>query len=245
MSDPGQVSRHPERRAREIRTFGSLLPGVVIALILVGFTWVGALVALVIVAGGLYAWLTLAGERLALAGLHTHPADPVAEARLINLLEGLCISAGLRPPGLLVTTDTSCNLLVAGRRTEDAVVVVTQGLLDHLNRIELEGILAEGVMQVRQGDVVLATVAVATFGLASRVARSSPAHEEAADQAAASLTHYPPALARALDTMAEHGTEVATARPAAAHLWLADPRPGAAGALRLPLAERAAGLRDL
>lgn len=245
MLDPGQVSRKPERRAGEIVAASAALPAVVLALILVDFTWIGSLVAFVVVGAGAFAWLSRGGPRLALAGLHSRPADPVGEARLINLVDGLCSSAGLRPPRLLVTPDATCNLLVVGRSADDAVLVVTQGLLDHLSRVELEGVLAEGLMQVRQGDVVPATVAVATFGLALRFIPGGDAHDEAADQAAAALTHYPPALAQALETLDEHGTEVPAARRAAAHLWLADPRPGADGTSRPPLAERAAAVRRL
>jgi hypothetical protein len=244
MVDPDQAKR-PERRAQEIALAGAAVPAVVAFAVLIAFSWIVALVALVVVGAGAYAWLTRGGEGLALRGLDARPADPVADARLINLVDGLCTAAGVRPPRLLVTGDATCNLLVVGRRREQATLVVTRGLLEHLSRIQLEGILAEGLVQVRQGDVVPATVAVATFGLAARLAVGDGARDGAVDQAAASLTHYPPALAQALDTMAEHGTGVPAARAATAHLWLADPLPGAGRRARAPLAERAAALREL
>jgi Zn-dependent protease with chaperone function len=237
----------PERRAQVIIGAGAFVPALVVGLVgLLGGVIV-AVVVFVVVLVGLAAWLSLAGERRALAGLSPRPADPDRDARLVNLVDGLCTTAGLRAPRLLVTDDPGCNLLVAGRGVDAAVLVVTRGLLDHLSRIELEGVLADGLVQIRQGDIVPATVAVATFGLGVRFALAGTAADEAADQAAAALTLYPPALARALDAMDEHGTKVAGARATTAHLWLADPRPASAGAQasRPPLAERAAALREL
>lgn len=224
---------------------GALAPALVLGLVgLIGGPIV-AVVVFVVVLALVAAWLTRAGARQVLAGLSARPADPVGDARLVNLVDGLCTAAGVRAPRLLVADDTTCNLLVAGRRSDDMVLVATRGLLDHLSRIELEGVLAEGLVRIRQGDVLPATVAAATFGLAARFAIAGiGARDEAVDRAAAALTLYPPALARALDTMDEHGTEVVGARAVTAPLWLADPRPGAPSG-RPALATRAAALREL
>jgi heat shock protein HtpX len=184
------------------------------------------------------------------------PADPVAHARLFNLVAGLCINAGVPPPSLGVVDADGLNALVAGRNPRNATLVVTQGLLDRLSLIELEAVLARELSQIKSYDVLPATVAVALFGIfrprpgqgvlanllvplsviagpGLRLSVGSQ-REEVTDLAAVSLTRYPPAMLAALEKMQSLGTAVPNAPPAVAHLWLADPIPPeqAAGATR-------------
>jgi Zn-dependent protease with chaperone function len=118
-------------------------------------------------------------------------------------------------------------------------------LLSELDRVELEAVLAEELIQVRRGETLPATVLVATFGLGRAVA--VPADRDvAADQAAVALTRYPPALASALEKLDAKGAEVAGQPRYMAHLWLADPgNPPRPGRGRLPLRERIEALREL
>ena len=124
-----------------------------------------AAVVLVVVAAALAAWARFGGERRVLAAIGGRDADPVADARLWNLAEGLSIGAGVRQPRLRVIDSPGLNAMAAGTRPNRAIVGVTAGLLAELDRIELEAVLAEELIQVRRQETVPATVLAATFGL--------------------------------------------------------------------------------
>ena len=211
----------------------------------------GAITAVVVFAALLVAlmtWARYAGERAVergLAALGATRADPVGDARLANLVDGLSMSAGLAPPRLEVVEADGLNALAAAGKAGKGVIAVTTGLLRELELIELEAVLAELLVQIRRGDAVPATMTVGTFGLGRRLA--APAERDAlADQAGVALTRYPPALAAALEKIETKGAEVPGSPPAMAHLWVADP--GGADQrdpARLPLSERIEALREL
>lgn len=174
------------------------------------------------------------------------PADPKDEARALNVIEGLSFTAGLRQPALVVVDSDGLNAAVAGRDPTSAVVVATSALLAELTRIELEGVLAAALVEIRNGELGPATIAASLPGLGRRLVSSASARDAATDLAAVSLTRFPPGLAAALDKMDSKGTAVASARADQAHLWLADPR--RADAITVPrtgLHDRAEALREL
>lgn len=183
-----------------------------------------------------------AAEPLAKRALDGARADPVAHARLLNLVEGLCATIGLRMPEVRVRPETSLNAAVCGRRRRSASLVATQGLLDQLDRLELEGVLAQLLTRIRCYDMLPATVTVATLGIGATLL-SPPEPVTAMDRAAVSFTRYPPALASALEKMEAKGTEVKGASRATAQLWFAAPG-GPARALT-PLKDRVEALREL
>src|SRR5205814_7501243 len=71
-----------------------------------------------------------------------------------TLFRSLCPAAGLPKPALVVLDDPAPNALACGRRPRDAALVVTQGLLDKLSRIELEGVLAHELSHVKALDIL-------------------------------------------------------------------------------------------
>jgi heat shock protein HtpX len=207
-------------------------------------------VVFVVVLVGLGALAWYGGDRRALGAIGGSVADPVVHARLINLVEGLAIGAGVHQPRLVVVDDPALNAMAFGRDTQRATVVVTSGLLEGLNRIELEGVVAEELAQIRQLDILPATVAVGTFGLGASLAVPT-GRAAAADLAAVALTRYPPGLLAAFEKMAAKGTAVRSVPGSVAHLWLADARSTSsathrgATSSRPPLSERIEALREL
>ena len=125
---------------------------------------VGLVVALV-VAGGSAAGAYWKSDAIALAMSHARPADPVEHARLHNLVEGLCIAAGLPKPRVYVVEDEAPNAFATGRDPRHAAVAVTTGLLAKLNRVELEGVLAHELSHVKNYDILVSTLAVTMVGL--------------------------------------------------------------------------------
>ncbi len=81
------------------------------------------------------------------------------EFRLLdNLIEGLSIAAGIPKPKIFVIEDTALNAFATGRDPQHSVVVVTTGLLQKLDRSELEGVLGHELSHVRNYDIRFMTL---------------------------------------------------------------------------------------
>jgi heat shock protein HtpX len=236
----------PETRATLVAGLFAGVPAVILGVValLVGGP-VAGVVVFVVVGGALAVWARFAGERRVLGAIGGRDADQVADARLCNLVEGLSTSAGLRQPRLVVIDSPGLNAMAAGIRPRRGLVGVTTGLLQELDRMELEAVLAEELLQIRHRQTLPATVLVATFGVGRTLAL--PADRDAQDdQAAVALTRYPPALASALEKVDVKGAAVAGQPASMEHLWLVDPSPApAARRGRLPLHDRVEALREL
>jgi heat shock protein HtpX len=108
-------------------------------------------------------------DAVALAISHARPADPVQYARLHNVVEGLCIAAGLPKPRVYVIDDPAPNAFATGRNPRHAAVAATTGLLDTMNRIELEGVLAHELSHVKNYDILVSTLAVTLVGVVALI----------------------------------------------------------------------------
>lgn len=106
-------------------------------------------------------------DEVALRLSHAHPADPQVYARLHNLMDGLCIATGLPKPRLYVIDDPAPNAFATGRNPRHAAIAVTTGLLEKMNRVELEGVLAHELSHVKNYDILVSTLAVTMVGFAA------------------------------------------------------------------------------
>jgi heat shock protein HtpX len=104
-------------------------------------------------------------DKVALALTHAQPADPQTYARLYNLVEGLCIASGLPQPKLYIVDDPAPNAFATGRDPKHASIAVTSGLLDKMNRVELEGVLAHELSHVKNYDILISSIAVCLVGV--------------------------------------------------------------------------------
>jgi heat shock protein HtpX len=102
-------------------------------------------------------------------------AKPVSEKEfphLYNSVEGLAIAAGIPKPKLYMIDDTAINAFATGRDPEHAVIVVTRGAVERLNRLELEGVIAHEMSHIKNFDIrfmMLVTVLVGTAALLSNI----------------------------------------------------------------------------
>ena len=103
-------------------------------------------------------------DKVALAASRAKPADETEYRRYHNLVEGLCIAAGLPKPRLYVVDDPAPNAFATGRNPKHAALAVTTGLLEKMNRVELEGVLAHELTHVKNYDILVTTVAVTAVG---------------------------------------------------------------------------------
>lgn len=90
---------------------------------------------------------------------------------LYRIVENLCITAGLPLPEIYIINERQPNAFTTGRKKEEAKIVVTQGLLDRLDRRELEGVIAHELAHVGNRDVFLASLVVVLVSVVSILSR--------------------------------------------------------------------------
>jgi heat shock protein HtpX len=156
--------------ANKRRTFYLLFGFVVITLLvgvavgsLVGNGTTGTLIALVIAAVMAFSsyWKS---DKIALAVSRAQPADEQEYRRLHNLVEGLCIAGGLPKPKVYIIHDDAPNAFATGRNPKNAAIAVTTGLLQTMNRVELEGVVAHELSHIKNYDILVSTLAVTLVG---------------------------------------------------------------------------------
>ena len=104
-------------------------------------------------------------DKIVLAMSHARPASREEYLQLNNVVEGLCIAAGLPQPKIYVIDDTAPNAFATGRNPQNSVVAVTTGLLQKLNRTELEGVIAHELSHIKNYDILLQTLTVVMVGV--------------------------------------------------------------------------------
>jgi heat shock protein HtpX len=109
-------------------------------------------------------------DKIALAVSRARPAPPAEYQRLHNLVEGLCIAGGLPKPGVYIIDDPAPNAFATGRNPNHAAIAVTTGLLEKLNRVELEGVVAHELSHIRNYDILVSTLAVVMVGAVALMA---------------------------------------------------------------------------
>jgi heat shock protein HtpX len=129
----------------------------------------GAAIAGVVALLGI-AYSVTAGARLVLAVSGARPADPVQYQRLHNLVEELAIGDGLPKPAVYVIEDPSPNAFATGISPDRAAITATTGLLDMMNREELEGVLGHEMSHIKNYDVRLILIVSTLIGLAGLLA---------------------------------------------------------------------------
>jgi heat shock protein HtpX len=116
-------------------------------------------------AGGAAAASYWKSDAIALRVSRARPASVEEYGRLHNIVEGLCIAGGLPKPRLYVVDDPSPNAFATGRDPKHAAVAVTTGLLEKLNRVELEGVIAHELSHIKNYDILVSTLAVTMVGV--------------------------------------------------------------------------------
>jgi heat shock protein HtpX len=120
------------------------------------------------------------GDRAVLLATHATPiADVVAAAgdddklklrQLDNVVDEMAIAAGLPRPPVYVVPDADPNAFATGRGPGHASIAVTRGLLDVLDREELQGVIAHEMSHIRNYDVRMMTVVAALVGAVALLA---------------------------------------------------------------------------
>lgn len=89
---------------------------------------------------------------------------------IYNIVENLCITAGLPVPRIYIIQDSALNAFATGRDPEHGVVCLTSGIIERLNKTELEGVIAHELSHIGNRDVLLSTVVVVLVGFVALLA---------------------------------------------------------------------------
>ncbi len=126
----------------------------------IGFMGIFGIVAIV------YAVISyFAASSITLAIAHAKEIKKADNPTLYRTVENLSIATGIPTPKIYIIDDTALNAFATGRGPENASVAITQGLLDQLDKPELEGVMAHELSHVKNYDIRLQSVTVALIGL--------------------------------------------------------------------------------
>lgn len=109
-------------------------------------------------------------DKLVLKMSGARPARREEFFDLYTVTENLCITAGLPMPKIFVINDPAPNAFATGRNKEHAVVCATTGLLQILNRSELEGVIAHELSHIGNRDILISTAVVVLVGFITLLA---------------------------------------------------------------------------
>ncbi len=108
-------------------------------------------------------------DQIVLRMANAIPVTKEQEPQLWNIVENLSITAGLPMPKLYVIYEDAPNAFATGRDPEHGVVAVTRGLLERLNKNEVEGVLAHELSHIGNRDTLISTIIVILVGFVSLI----------------------------------------------------------------------------
>jgi heat shock protein HtpX len=159
-----------------------LLVLIIVALVVllgfaIGFAWTGDEVGglgimgvsgVLIIVMSFFAYFS--GDRLVLAASGAKPVDPASAPQLMNVVQELSIAANIPVPKVYVIDDTAPNAFATGRDPKHASVAITTGLLQKLDREELQGVIGHELSHVRNLDVRFALLVGVMVGVVALIA---------------------------------------------------------------------------
>jgi heat shock protein HtpX len=167
---------------------------------------------------GAFAWaIGRNAEDAILAALSLTPANENEHARLFNIVEGLRMSSGDHRPAMYITPSDFPLAFAISEAGSDGSIVVSDGFLRAMDRVETEAVVSHLLWRIRSGDAALMAYLISFYALMSRVGLSRLAQKVIersidsraliwADISACQATRYPPALISALEKCAHsHG----------------------------------------
>ncbi|MDP2934193.1 MAG: M48 family metallopeptidase [bacterium] len=109
-------------------------------------------------------------DKIVLAMSRANPITHEQAPELYHIVENLTITAGLPMPRIYLIDDPSPNAFATGRDAKHAVVAVTRGLLEILDKTELEGVIAHELSHIGNKDMLLQTAVVVLVGVITMIA---------------------------------------------------------------------------
>ncbi len=126
-----------------------------------GFVGLGLAFIIVVVMTFSSYWYS---DRIVLGMSGARPVDKSTEPYVVNTVEGLSIAAGLPVPRAYIIDDPAPNAFATGRNPEHAAIALTTGLVEKLDRLELEGVIAHELAHIKNYDTLVQTLAAVMAG---------------------------------------------------------------------------------
>lgn len=104
-------------------------------------------------------------DSITLAVSKAQEVDRASNLQLYNIVENLCIAAGIPSPKIYIINDGAPNAFATGRDPKHAVICYTSGILQKLNKTELEGVTAHELSHIGNYDIRLMTLVVVLVGM--------------------------------------------------------------------------------
>lgn len=138
--------------------------GALIGAIWVDNIWFGVILAVIV--GGIYAIIAYYnGQKMIMSMMKGKEASRLEYPHLVNAVEGLAIAAGVPTPKIFVIKETAKNAFATGRDPKHAAIAVTTGLLEALDRDELEGVIAHEMAHIKHQDIKTMMIAAVIAGV--------------------------------------------------------------------------------
>jgi heat shock protein HtpX len=161
---------------RNTRLTWVYITGFLIFVIGVGYVFAGAMenstilyVAVIfalVMSFGSYWW----SDKIVLAMSGAKKIDHDSNREIYHLVENLCITAGLPVPKIYILEDSAPNAFATGRNPEHGVICLTTGIIQKLEKTELEGVIAHELSHIGNKDILLSTVVVVMVGFITLLA---------------------------------------------------------------------------
>lgn len=109
-------------------------------------------------------------DAIALASYSAKEADPQTYREIYRIVENISITAGIPRPRVYIIDNDSPNAFATGRNPQHAAIALTTGIIDRLDKSELEGVVAHELSHVKNYDTLIMTVVVVLVGILSVLA---------------------------------------------------------------------------
>ena len=152
------------------------ITGFLVFVILVGYVFAGAMhnsailyiaVLFSVVMSFVSYWYS---DKIVLSMSHAKPVNHENAREIYHLVENLCITAGLPIPKIYIIDDSSPNAFATGRDPKHGVICLTTGIINKLEKSELEGVIAHELSHIGNRDILLSTVVVVLVGFVTLLA---------------------------------------------------------------------------
>lgn len=146
--------------------------------IIVGVVWTGSIspnslifsASLGLISAMIYLWISYySGDKMILSQTHAKPVTKEEYPHLYHTVEGLAIAAGIPTPKCYVINDSALNAFATGRDPKHASITVTTGLMEKLNRQELEGVIAHEMSHIKNFDIRMMMMAAVSVGIITMI----------------------------------------------------------------------------
>lgn len=168
-----RISFHDQISRNKWKSYFLLL-AIFLVLIIIGYvislaldpTYFTFIMIIAIIISISYIWIGYYNShKIALKSVNAKPASQSEYPQYHHSVEGLALASGMPKPKLYVMEDNSINAFASGRDPKNAVICVTTGTLEKLDKQELEGVLAHELSHIANYDIRFMTLTAVLVGM--------------------------------------------------------------------------------